>query len=241
VTVEDASLPLYQAYLTYGHAVFGVCAAVNGCDFTQDERGVPGLGMVAVLRTFSDLLSSEDVSHGATLNLPVVAVVLLKNANHNIALTKEELHEQLNGIVNWYMFNAKFYEYDPSMKENRGRILAGITRHVLGYMDELSTDHVNGRNDPKTKRQFTSEEQKVLQNYVPANALHNNIAPTASVAASRPAGVEKLSDIKADDLKRMVSDHGGSLVDSKGNALTLGAVHGVWKESYTTMTCLTRL
>ena len=173
--------PLYAYIKKYGLRVVHFWAAVNGCDITEAESGISGIGK----ETFFDALRSFESSNGSTvITAESFAGHLLKCAKRPVRSRWNvgEVAESLDFVAKFFVEGGTYYDKDGREYFVNGNIKAQSTA--------ISVEHMTGRRSPRKKALYAPEEVELQAKLDPSNLLHNSIEDSlkTSSCAGLPPG-----------------------------------------------------
>jgi hypothetical protein len=205
-----------MAYLQFGPIVFHWHAAVTGCDFTEHDTGLQGIGYKTFAKCLVDLRTSGEQynNHGALRS--AFARLLFETG-----MCKDKL--SINDIVQCLWSIEKCFTRLPIIYNANYR--AARLSHVMVPLSEensfFSKDHAMGQVNPKNGNAFDKNEQELLDAYVVYNALHRSLVmPDQVPGYGLPEGRDSLENCTVQELRAMLNARDGNTVSENGQNMT---------------------
>ena len=202
--------PLYVYYKRYGIKIIRWWAAVCGCDISENGCGISGAGK----KCFMDALKSFDGKDVSSLTPKSFAAAIHKYAKPEVKskYTVQQIEEELIRVYKWFSEGGTYYDDVDNIMSVSGRRIKSASR--------ATHQHMNGELDPKTSKEFTPDQKKMIESVQPHNLLHNSAAPREDInGLSLPEGKATVDKCTVDELKAMVIARGGNVTGKDGKAL----------------------
>ena len=154
--VEPGQYPLFDLYLEHKTIIFQLYAASRGCDFTEQERGIRGIGY----ETFMDIASRVE----GDFNANSFAMAMWSSddtkqfAVQNGMETPEKIRIYLQGLVDIYS-NANIYDEESNT-------ISTATGDVVEAATAKSKQHMTGSIHTKTQLPHSTEIQAQMDKLV---------------------------------------------------------------------------
>lgn len=198
----NGELPLFDLYVKHGRIVFQLYAACRGCDFTEQENGIPEIGF----KTFIDLMSRV-VGAPSPASFAAVIWAELREKAMSIQLTSEEdVCKYLQNIVDIYS--------NPKIYDDSSNII-----FFDGAVDKESTLSFNlhkaGVYNSRTALPFLPEEANLIKTMDCSQLLVNTAAETSTIrGVNLPPGATP-EECTVSALRDFLAARSGSITGNK--------------------------
>lgn len=164
----NGNLPLYDLYLLHGRIIFQLYAACSGCDFTEQDSGITGIGF----KTFIKLVEMVD---GELTASKLAAIIWRENQKQvvDVGLTSEEkVREHLVRITAIYS-RPLVYDADANIVDFTGMLIEGTSpQHKL---------HMAGKANTRSTEPFNEELHTSIMCMDVSQLLHHSAADASTI------------------------------------------------------------
>jgi len=204
--------PLYEYFCIFGSVVLKVWAAVNGCDWSASASGISGMAEKTVMQAFKNMKQKFSVDGAQVLDVSLAdfAAELKNAASNRVRLSTADITAELEHIVKCFDSDGQFHDEKGTVLSTSGAVILESSRSTL--------ENMNGKQDPKTGDCFTVDQQAILDEYDPSNALHKSKIRSLP-AAQLPTNRSSVYDCTGSELKPMVLARGGSVTSHAGQLI----------------------
>ena len=195
--VEEGKLPLFDLFRKHGRIVFQLYAATSGCDFTEHERGIPGLGIAWFIRLASSVegpLSAKSLARVIWDSSLVISQMNFQSAS--------DVENYLQHIVDIFT-RGPIYDSKSNIVEQSGKLIVRA--------DATSLKHMRGELHSRSREAFDAKLQSELDSLRPEHLLHCSVTETSLIrGVSLPAGKTVDQCIVA-ELRDFIAARGGGI------------------------------
>jgi hypothetical protein len=197
--ITKGEYPLNDLYHKHGKIVLQLYAACAGCDFTDAESGIPGIGYKAFIE------STDKVEEGK-LSSATLAVQLWEDKQEVLEKdgykTVDEVEEHLQRIVDVYSLGQIYDEKSNIVNMKGGKIKEAT---------ELSKRHMEGGVDSRTRGELRKEVRDWINNTNYAQLRLQTVAEASTIrGVNLPAG-KTIDQCTVAELRDYIAARGGKI------------------------------
>jgi hypothetical protein len=208
--VEPGEYPLFDLYLEHKTIIFQLYAACRGCDFTEQELGINGIGY----GKFMEIASRVEEEFNAN---SFAMAMWSTDDTRQIAIqngmdTPEKIQLYLQRIVDIYS-NANVYD-------EKSNTVSTATGDIVEAATEISKQHMAGSIDTKTQQQHSNEVMEEMNKLTRENLLHQTAIRESNIRGAKlPDGMSP-EDCTVQDLRDFIIARGGKASITKTEAVS---------------------
>ena len=165
--VAPGKLPLYDLYRKHGRIAFQLYAACAGCDFTERERGIPGIGIKAFLHLASSIqgpLTSQSLGCAIWESPFDLTEIGIKSSSDVVCY--------LQSIVTIFT-DGPIYDEDSNVINLSGKLLVPA--------DTTSKKHMRGELHSRSREAFCDKLKKEIEALDCSQLLHKSAADASTI------------------------------------------------------------
>ena len=175
----EEELPVYFYYHRFGLRIIHWWAAIMGCDISEMESGVVGAGRESFIKALRSIGTTPPEDLTSLMFATKVREFATKRCR--LSYSVKSIANEMDRVVRWFTTGGTFYDNDANVFSVAGKRLRAA--------DNVSLQHMRGNLNPKTRKQFTKEEKRIIERIQPHNLLHNSAADRDKIVGhSLPSG-----------------------------------------------------
>ena len=207
--------PLYDLYKEHGTIVFQLYAGCSGCDFTEVQSGIVGIGIEKFL------VSAKEAGDSGELNTRSLAATLWNNENK---IMKDNKFESANDVEGHLQRIVDVY-VGASVYDTQSNIVNLTTNEIISPATKQTKQHMNGEVNSKTGEEFPDSLREEIKNMDVSELLHQKTADVSNIRGIRLPEGKAVGDCNVTELRDYIACRSGKISASKPDLVAIAKSH----------------